>query len=692
MKNKIFLKRKNKVIVELGDNNLSDIYIGTMLKNIESLGYTFSRNLIKALKTLEIEDLVDFNLRLVTDIKELIGADVIYKPMYPNFPEQVMTACDAELLINAVIHYVTFGKLLPKYEYKERFPLLDKCELKIIDLGTEAEFIKIFTNLFNSKTSISQEDKEDMKYFISEYKDKIDLYLPKEIPLKENVAYVSKIIFENINNSEVIFRKYFKSATDVLRFAAVLSDGDASLAENTKFKKFKRKERRLLLRLLEHCENIEEDMAKYKNQWIRLGEILHPAEYTFYEKSKESFDKIRNNKRIETINGKIATLAINKKHKELIKLLKKRPSEFARKLDYLLRICPKYTRVTNEFEKVSNEVSTAVLLQVMTHFKHRNEKRDVRIFFPKGNLAKVHVEDNDLKVIDKEICDIVVKICEESLIRRFKERKPLGNIYLDPILENYFVPFSQRAASKALKTITKGSRIDIKSNTNVIRTFVYWKEPKDERVDIDLSVIIYDEDWTKLEQVAYYNFRSNKFNIYHSGDIICAPDGASEFVDINLESIKENNGRYVVFSLNSYTEQSYKDLPKCFVGWMSRESMSSGQIYEPLTVENKIDVAGNTKIYIPMILDLKLNKFIWTDLSLKFNVDRLNNIDGNIKSIVLIGKAITNLIKPTLYDLFMLHVKARGKLCDDVLKSDIIFSEHMGITPYDIDEIMAEFL
>ncbi len=37
----------------------------------------------------------------------MVGAHIQFTPMYPNFPQQMMDLSDADLYINAVIHYVT---------------------------------------------------------------------------------------------------------------------------------------------------------------------------------------------------------------------------------------------------------------------------------------------------------------------------------------------------------------------------------------------------------------------------------------------------------------------------------------------------------------------------------------------------------------------------------------------------------
>ncbi|MNC45127.1 hypothetical protein D3C75_940740 [compost metagenome] len=59
---------------------------------------------------------------------------------------------------------------------------------------------------------------------------------------------------------------------------------------------------------------------------------------------------------------------------------------------------------------------------------------------------------------------------------------------------------------------------------------------------------------------------------------------------------------------------------------------------------------------------------------------------------VLMGKAMTDLRKPDLYDLFNLHAKARGELADAANQADTIFSVEQGITPFDIELIMTEYV
>nr|MCU0353066.1 hypothetical protein [Cytophagales bacterium] len=107
MKNTIYLRRANKVILEKGTGQLSDAHLAAFLKNIESLGYTFSQPLMERVRTLSLTEVTAFYEQLVKDLKTMVGANVKYKPMYPNFPAQVMETSRFELYINAIVHYIT---------------------------------------------------------------------------------------------------------------------------------------------------------------------------------------------------------------------------------------------------------------------------------------------------------------------------------------------------------------------------------------------------------------------------------------------------------------------------------------------------------------------------------------------------------------------------------------------------------
>ncbi|HAS46689.1 MAG TPA: cytoplasmic protein [Microscillaceae bacterium] len=703
MKNTIYLRRKSKLIIKTGNDQLPTTHLATILKNLEAFGYTLSQTAITQVQTLSKEAAKQLYKQLVKDIKEMTGAKRKFKPMYPNFPKQVMEASEVELYINAILHYVTRGKYMPAYETEAREPLLEKTDLRIIDLGDEADFRLMFTQLMSANASISATDKEDLDWVVRQYRDDVAQMLPEAIPMKENLAYVTGLLLKHTSKSDALLKNYYKTATDVLRLAVSLSDGDVSLAEVTRFRNFKRGERKLLVGLLEKAGNITEDMLRYKSRWIRLGEKLHPFEYKKrFPKVYKAFDVIRNDQTFHTFNSQVEQSLANLEIFKATALLKNRSGEFARRLDHLLRMATsteEWQYVTQEFAEVVHKVSTPVLLQVRAHFNHRDDSSELRTFFPKGNVAKVQAIPNQLPEIPVEACLQVINLCETALVERFKELKPLGKVYIDERLKNYLVPFSQRSASKALRTIVRGSKVSMPKGGDTIRFFIWWKEGvlngrHTGTVDIDLSAVMYDSNWNYLEHISYTNLKSARYRAAHSGDIVSAPQGACEFIDLDIPSIIKYGGRYVVMNIYSYSYQPFCDLPECYGGWMMRQSPQSGEIFDARTVQDKVDVTADTRICIPVIMDLHTRKVVWSDLALRSNPRWHNNVEGNMGGMTLMGKAMTTLKKPNLYDLFMLHAQARGELVyqNDRNEAEVVFTPEEGITPFDIELIMAEYM
>lgn len=90
MINEILLRRKNKIDIVACDyvtNNSEKAMILSMVKNIESLGYTFSKEVYEVLFTFSKENIENFYKDLMPKLKRLTGADKTYNPMYPNFPQ-----------------------------------------------------------------------------------------------------------------------------------------------------------------------------------------------------------------------------------------------------------------------------------------------------------------------------------------------------------------------------------------------------------------------------------------------------------------------------------------------------------------------------------------------------------------------------------------------------------------------------
>ena len=675
-------------------------YVAAVSRNFEALGYLPSAELLEGLRTLSLETLTAFHREVSELLRTAKGAHRLHKPMYPNFPAQVMEASLAELYLNAILHYWTDGAWTPSYEVVTRLPLLDPVKLVALNLGTKTDFEALFGQIAGSNASLSGSDREDLTWFVRAYGDDIERLLPTKIPQKENRAILGALLAAHTTKAQDFLAAYVTSATDVLRLAAALSGGDVSLATNTKFH-LARPERRLLLSLLEAVAAapsserrtpLAQDLDRHAGMWKRLAHETHAGEFARrYPHAYAALTLIRADATIPTVASAVEAALARTDVAGALTALSSRPGDLARRLDHLLRADARTTdAVLAAFEAAAPKVSTPVLLGLACHFAHRSNPSPVRVFFPKGAVAKAAVIANETGELPAEVCDRASAIANEALRARFAALAPLGKVYLDPALTDCLVPAGARSASASARTITRGSRFALEPGKNTARFFIWWRNMADGgRVDLDLTSAMYDENFTSMGEVAYYNLRAG-FGA-HSGDIVNAPAGASEFIDVNLEKAAAAGVRYVGMIVTSYTQQPFNTIPECFAGWMMRSHVQSGEIYDPRTVIDKLDVTSPTKMTMPLLIDVLERKVIWADMTMRHNNRRANAVFANRATLAHILMAIVGARRPNLYDLMALHAQARGTLVGDRAGADIAFTLEDSF-PFRAEEIASSYM
>ena len=669
----ILLRRKNELVLINHGTPIEQAYLAlcTMLVNIGNLGYAFSNECIAVLATYNVEQLTALYKELIPVLQKLRGADVKYRPMYPNFPKQVAEMSEMELFVNAIFHYLTLGTWSPEYTAEARFPLYEEGNMVEIGLGKLDDAIDIARNLLGGNTSLSQQDKDDICSIVGEFG--LQKCMPENVSMKETLAFVASLAMEKGEIQAIL--PLFKTATDVLRLAVSMSGGDVSLSARTYFKRFSRRERRMLLQLLDNMKNPLEDMFRYREQWLRMGEIIHPEEFSSrFKNAADAFRTLRNEAKPEFYGRKLETALREKDVFSAVKALRTRPGEFARKLDWIARNAEQKTFfwAMQEFRSVSSQINLPVLAQAMKHFEGRDEGAS-RICFPKGQTAKALVLP-ELLPISGERKDVIIEAIRYGILRQLAQRASMGGVYISPEMKNYIMPFSQRSASSG-NMLLRGSKLPVRENARTIRGFVHWTNQEYDRVDIDLSAIAYSEDWKYGSHISYTNLRDGSIRSYHSGDITNGGpvngDGVAEFIDIDINSVVRNNLRYVVFQVNSYTGQKFNTLTHARFGWMTRKNPNSGEIFEPKTVEACFPIQSESVQVIPVIFDCVERKFIWCDLAGMLDGGCVN-VESTLQGTTAVCKGIVSMSKATVWDIAMLHAQARGVLVPRD-KADVIF-------------------
>lgn len=125
-------------------------------------------------------------------------------------------------------------------------------------------------------------------------------------------------------------------------------------------------------------------------------------------------------------------------------------------------------------------------------------------------------------------------------------------------------------------------------------------------------------------------------------------------------------------------------------GWMERTDVRSGEIFEPKTVVQKMDLTSKATVAIPVVFDLLTREFIWCDMTAGGRVAA--NVENRLSAVAATCYSVVNMAKPNLYDLIKLHICARGIEVETPEEADVVFDIDNGITPYDTEVFMAQYL
>lgn len=699
---------------------------------LECLGFVYSKDVILTLSWMSEADLVHVHSNLVRILTRALGAHQVYHPMYPNFPDQVLEASDKELLANAWMHYQGdwLGvRVLPNYTTAKRSRLkqLEHTKPTALSLAEPTAVSDHLLRLINGNASMSEANKllvlEMLEYF-QETQPGLLLGMLKEratVPQKEIRALVGGWLLTNAPETfeSAEFSRLFQTPTDVLRLSAAasarsLKTVDLTLSTPPRFGKVSRGMRRLLLALLNSldADSVRAEMFQRREQWVRLGEVLHPGEYQRrFTRTYDHFNALRNNDTPVTWTGTVEKNLASRDTLAAIELLAQRPGVFARKLHETVRKATGANKdaVLKAFAKVADKVSTPVLVQLRQRMQADLDNVTVQAFSPKGGVGRIWVPQASAPRVAESSAAFVVKTVSAVLAARFAELPALGKVYVDPALAGYSVPFAQRTAQKALRTVGRGSRIDL-GDENILRAFLWWNESGQDkngdrytigRTDLDLSCAVLDKSLNYLTHCSFTQLRTQ--GLTHSGDITSAPNGACEFIDIDFNRLP-GDAAYIALVAFSYTKQNFGDMPEAYLGWMARADGESGEIYDARTVRQKVDLTASGERVLVGYIDVARRQFVWADLVLPARCSGFNAIETASIMTGVLARGIVSPVRPTLGVLLEDHAKARGELVASADEADIVFSSKLPtavtpakadqkvVTAYDAEVIIADFL
>ncbi|NYI05046.1 MXAN_6230/SCO0854 family RING domain-containing protein [Allostreptomyces psammosilenae] len=307
-----------------------------------------------------------------------------------------------------------------------------------------------------------------------------------------------------------------------------------------------------------------------------------------------------------------------------------------------------------------------------------------RVFFPRGSVARARSVPELRPPLTERSVGAVLALMEAEVLRRFEHAAarhdgaegPAGAVaevaVIDTGLAAVPVPATERTTAKALVPLPRGSAVPLPAG-DVVRLFLHWKEPPGVTVDLDLSVAFYGADWRLLGMCDYTRLVWGQRHAVHSGDLTSAPapDGATEYVDLDLPALAADGVRYAVPVVFGYNDVPFERLPDAFAGLLacdpaagdlaggapaagsrrqrrprrSRRGRPGGAHYNPGAVRQRFDLTGDSRVCVPLVVDLAGRTALWVDTHLGA-VGGTHGVARHGRAIGLLARDLTRCFEP----------------------------------------------
>lgn len=578
-----------------------------------SVGFKLSRELLTSFSVLHPVFVKDIADRVLQAVRELVGDHVEHNVYFKNFPDNVpdtiefWTQCIVDALFDPtsaatisvqlesgmvnLLDLPKYGKYQHRYEEMvaahEQFIPCVKDRVTLLHRGkTLTEEVQaLYLSLASSPIPLNEDD----RILLAESAVVcLDYEQPKSIPVRENKALINRVRLERGKSLLV------DTVTDVLRLACAISGGDVTLSEVTKFKSFPRPTRRALMEALNAVVADSPaklaDVNQYQERWKRLGERIRPHEYAQYPHAQDVFAVARGDKTVRSFAARVEIALASGEVTKAVSLLRDNPGMLIRNLDRLLRLTDDVDFLEATVRQVIAKVSSRVILSVREHFNNRVRKTSGRIFA--NSKGRAWVTEDNREPLDEELVGRFLAIFDLELCNRLPT---LQRLVVDREAVNIAVPISDKNKASGFGIMPRGSIMPVAPG--ILRFFIYWKQ-KSERTDYDLSVMLLDKNFQMTEQVSWTRLRGDGGFALHSGDITQAPNGASEFIDIDLSRVK---CQYIIPQVNVFSGEDFNEVDECFFGFMERTREQMGKPFEAKTVRMKSDLRGAGRVVLPLV-------------------------------------------------------------------------------------------
>lgn len=564
------------------------------------------------IRVLSGEKLADGNM--IRTAERCLGLRVP-RAFYEGFPRSVREMSPNALLFDQLLHYFIAwvgGDEAPSgvsllEPPTERLPFNESTETRDFSIISEAEAVvrlgEMVDELLSATRPLSESQYELVLAYIREYQ-----------PVIPRCASKDTAVQLLLDTRDVAFAAFLQ-LSDVIRILDHLQH-DVYGSEDLKKLNLRNQDRKFLTAVLDtiflegDC-NIRDCFEK-KKIWNGL---LHHIHYQSVNETAQTFvSGIRGDENLSVYSEFERHMAESQIRAAVNTLRREKGSgALLRKLNYILSRC----RDEDDVRYVLRHLHTGnpiLLLQLMQQFSMEEETGARTFKFTKHNLLRVHKESRQEQkhrrsFVSPEVRQKVLPLLKENLAEVYAGR--LGKVYIDPAVSGYALPLQETAGSGGYGVMPRGSRLPIPRGKK-IRCFTYWEQVN----DIDLSAIglTYSGGQREFSWRCMWGQQSDA--ITFSGDNTRGFHGGSEFFDVDLDAFRNQypDVQYLVFCNNVFSGSPFSRC-LCKAGYMSRDVIDSGEIFEPKTVTTSFRITGDTTFAYLFGIDMDNREMVWLNVN-----------------------------------------------------------------------------
>lgn len=660
------------------------------------------------------DDLLRRYDQVMPALARLRGGHVTHVPLYGEFPNRVpeQGAYLTKRLLGYIINSARWdvpgkvtegGYVIPEWLFNlEHFGANPITQMQDLQLFLKAKFSQLkrlnespkvptrlrivgsveaerllqqwLRQVLSSKTSYPVDYRQDFMTLLNTYG---DLGLtPEEVGYREHRALLSAFLWTNQRWERLA--SFCQTPSDLLRVFAALTATDVSLDKPVKYPRLSRRQRRFVLECLERMsppDLVEDQLHKYRGLWLKLEAGLHSGTFrSLFPRAVSLFDKLRAGATRPRFSGLEQALARGDSQ-AIVEELERFPAGVSvRRFAHAAAAVPAGQRETL-LSALWPKVERASLkdLLVLRNVMERDGWARRSLVLTKRGATQViprHPERLEVEARQALLAGLETRLLA-AVQGRFGRDWEGRKVFVAPELASWVVPLSLRSANDSLVTLGRGTRMPL-ARQSTVRLYVYWRQ-RFQRTDLDLSAVTFDEEGRCTGWVDWTRLRGH--GLVHSGDLQSAAFGAAEFIDAEIETMRQGSGRYLAPSVFRYSGDAFGQM-ECFTGWMTRDKPDADyKTFDPVTIQQKVDLGGQASYAVPFVIDLQEREVLWLDLSVYTLVqgNQVANAFRRLEQLVGAGRELGRWA-PTLLQLAHWHVRGRGALqVDDPEGADLRF-------------------